>query len=889
MANINLSEVINTCKSFWDTVFSQDGLVKNIDGTISVYILNSNQVKSPYEVTKTCCETLNSITNEGYFYDLDEQKCRWSLENLTSVNEKPFKIVLNPTGNDGSVFNVDENENTSLLVEFDYLLKFDCETLSNLNSPITPINEDTLLEINELETKISEEQVKLETILYDLDIFRTQFDNLTYSIVCESFPIEGSQIINQVETTSVKQIAPFNKTAFGSVTPFSFGNSVTTTKEVTYCLTEPEGLDVWSNILGNRYQRFLNGDETSYTCDDVITIYNTSSSNVLIYECTTPFRTKTDVANKIKLLEEKETETRDKINELQIELNTIILSETNSCDSAIGVLETIDVSVSIDIVEDNGSLTSVYSNNFFPNVGIGKLYEYLADKGNDSGFFICGTPNNSENFNNDCVGLNFSATTLEETNVKSCANLYDYFLNELYTQSGYRDVENGLIEFNKTLTPNMLSSNWLRFSNIIDDENIINNIKNKKIKLTLNINSSCGKFCVLVDNISLDKISKVIDRNDIFISKSPGFNLKRVIDNKKSWVNDDSVISRNFLINNLNINNDIRKTIYDVNDERLVINSKEIDLDINIAKAIEYDVLTFIIDNPCIFTPICTPCEVNAKTFQNGIFFKFQDGKQYDFQGESSSEDTGCCVEDCNPCVKNDDKTFQDDECFVFMDDYNYDFQDGKKKFESREICCGDNTKYFDLITTDLNNVTTVEMFETVISSELIDVKNRQTISSYPTLKALYERYLNSFKVCGVLSSKYNYDNINQFANLIGDYWVDIIEQVIPATTIWGSVKVHTNTIFDQQKFKYRAYSSLFCEKQIPDLNKINGILCNTEIEVITTTITNLNPNEIQNKPIYNKCNRIYMVQMNSGSEFIGTVNTDSTINNNNSVYEIIT
>ena len=45
----------------------------------------------------------------------------------------------------------------------------------------------------------------------------------------------------------------------------------------------------------------------------------------------------------------------------------------------------------------------------------------------------------------------------------------------------------------------------------------------------------------------------------------------------------------------------------------------------------------------------------------------------------------------------------------------------------------------------------------------------------------------------------------------IGDYWLDLVEQLVPATTIWegcdNSGKIYRNTIFDQNKYPYRKYS----------------------------------------------------------------------------------
>lgn len=849
MANFNLSEVIGNCTTLWNTVISQNGLVKNSDGTLSVYVLNSNNVKAPVEVSKTCCETLATMTNEGYFYDLDAQKCRWSIANINDVSDKPFKIVLNPTGNDGSIFYSDENENCSLVVDFDYLFKFDCETLSNILSPITPIDSTVLAKINDLQSQINQQSVRLEEVNSDLSVYTLELDNLTYSIICDSFPVQNTTFITPNPTSvspTAKQIAPFTKTAFGSVAPFSF--AALTTKSVTFCLTEPRGLEVWNLILGSqRYNAFINGDPTSYTCDDVINIYNqgSSSNETLVYECTTPFGAKTLVQTKINGLTAEQATLTASILELQTELNTVQRTEANSCENPIGILETLDVSMSVDVVETNGNLTSVFEYNIFPSIGLGQLYTYLALNGENSGFFICGQPSSNETWTSGCTGLKLQET---DANVTSCNNIQDYFLNELYTESGYRDVTDGLTSFTSSLNTNVLASQWLHYSTTISDENIINEITNNKIKLSLKINSSCGNFCVLVDNISLDKVCTSVENNDIVVTKSPGFNLTRVIDNKKSWVNNDSLESRGFGVTNVNTDDVIRQTKYDSNDERLIINTKEIDLDINIAKAVEYDVLTFIKDNLCLLT------------------------------GETI----------CNPCVNDDNKAFQDYECFSFQDGNSYDFQDG---FGDSNInpCCGDYTDYGKLFTTELSAITTVEIFENVLMSELIDAKNRQTLSSYPTLKALYERYINSFNRCSVNSSKFDYMNMDQFAGLVGDYWVDIIEQVIPATTLWGSARIYTNTLFDQQKFKYKSYSSLFCDNQY-SLDTVKGIYCEVvDVEVITSVITQAPLNELQPKPSYTKCDKIYLVQMNAGSEFIGSVNISNTNGINvNSVTEII-
>jgi hypothetical protein len=129
------------------------------------------------------------------------------------------------------------------------------------------------------------------------------------------------------------------------------------------------------------------------------------------------------------------------------------------------------------------------------------------------------------------------------------------------------------------------------------------------------------------------------------------------------------------------------------------------------------------------------------------------------------------------------------------------------------DLCCGDNftVDFNELMTEPLSGATTNEQFDEYLTTELIDVKNRKTISAYATLRALYDRYMHSSLYTGVQSSAYDYNKMDGIANMVGTYWVDVIEQVIPATTIWGAVKIYSNTMFDQQKFQYKKGTLFTC------------------------------------------------------------------------------
>jgi len=98
-----------------------------------------------------------------------------------------------------------------------------------------------------------------------------------------------------------------------------------------------------------------------------------------------------------------------------------------------------------------------------------------------------------------------------------------------------------------------------------------------------------------------------------------------------------------------------------------------------------------------------------------------------------------------------------------------------------------------------------------VVSTNLINVRNRQTLSGYPTLRYIYEQYMNAGIICGVESNKLSYSSVAPFVDLFGTHWIDLIEQVVPATTIWGSTYVYRNTVFDRQKYAYKRYNLLPC------------------------------------------------------------------------------
>jgi len=356
-----------------------------------------------------------------------------------------------------------------------------------------------------------------------------------------------------------------------------------------------------------------------------------------------------------------------------------------------------------------------------------------------------------------------------------------------------RTCENIINEFLDDMVPNAnvvndfsLNSDWFEFNLTIDNPAVLQTIFNERVKVSI-IGNTLTNFAILLDDVQLNKVCRVPNPPPFLDVDCPSFDLKRIIDNKKSWVENLSYITREFDL-------DRRETKYDINHEKLSINTKEIDLALNPAQAIENDVVTSIVGNECLLAP-ATGCTSNKSTHQ--------------------------CV-DLRP-------------------------------FITTEIVDND----------DLINM-------------LIDVKNRKTLSAYPTLELMYYRYLNSMAHCGVSTNALDIDSVNTFLDLIGYYWSDLIEQVVPATTIWGSSVTNgdggnnSSSIFGSNKFVYRKGTSFFCTESAyyPVPSPVNGV---ESVGVLSEDITD-RLNKKLSIPVPTRCESISIKQQNYGSEFLGTI-----------------
>jgi hypothetical protein len=91
----------------------------------------------------------------------------------------------------------------------------------------------------------------------------------------------------------------------------------------------------------------------------------------------------------------------------------------------------------------------------------------------------------------------------------------------------------------------------------------------------------------------------------------------------------------------------------------------------------------------------------------------------------------------------------------------------------------------------------------------MINVRNRQTINDgkcggYPTLQKIYWDYLNSEQAINVPSNQYTYQKMIDYTLGMGDYWMRMVDQLLPASTIWMGGQKMENSVFHRQKVVWR-------------------------------------------------------------------------------------
>ena len=212
-----------------------------------------------------------------------------------------------------------------------------------------------------------------------------------------------------------------------------------------------------------------------------------------------------------------------------------------------------------------------------------------------------------------------------------------------------------------------------------------------------------------------------------------GYKLRRIADNKKSWI-DTTPFLRTSFEGNFN-------AYYTADEECLVLNVKNVDIMMNPGQGLVYDV--WYMSN-----------QYNYPIPEQGLFY---------------TPPSPCNIPNPYPKLGGVDWT---------------------------TIVPKPKTKtFFEFAQTFWRN--------------MINTRNRQFITDgktggYPTLQSIYWKYLESMTQAGIPNDNFTYQTMIDFVNGMGDYWIRLVEQMVPATTIWNTGVRLENSIFHRQKFVWR-------------------------------------------------------------------------------------
>ena len=95
--------------------------------------------------------------------------------------------------------------------------------------------------------------------------------------------------------------------------------------------------------------------------------------------------------------------------------------------------------------------------------------------------------------------------------------------------------------------------------------------------------------------------------------------------------------------------------------------------------------------------------------------------------------------------------------------------------------------------------------FAQTFYQNMINVRNRQSSSyNYTSLRQIYWDYINSEQTVNLPSNRYTYQKMIDFTDGLGDHWIKLLEQMVPASTLWTAGQKFENSAFDRQKVVWR-------------------------------------------------------------------------------------
>ena len=532
-------------------------------GDIEVYFLDYGGIE--LGLTEYCCNLLNSVnypefTGFTYTWDSNYSKCKW-LQSVDCNNLPTFNVTLNPEGNAGAKFTVDSGENCVLEVKFDYMFHFNCADILAVSATTINFQLDTLYgELENQTLAINNAQDELDALEgLDAGFNYVIPSGPTFLCVTEAGVPLLRQLIENIFTPSS---TAWQEYLNGEISAEDLELSGVS-DNFLFASAQPEVQDLYYTICNNGEELIANNQ----TYNNTITV-----NNQIIQDA------------------------QNQISVIQTQIDFILANNPDACLTETDIFERLNIGMSVDIQnpQSESLVDTIFSQQIF-NVGRGNLLQHFINNTGSTGFYI-GDYNGVDCTSTDCDAL--ARVMVDQLIVQGDA--LNLFTGETIGQK-FKELTNLIGE-------NYFDSNWLRFETIINDPVVISGITNQLVNLSIQVIDHCANFSILVDRIEINKICERKVNDDILVSTNPRFNLTKVIDNKKSWVAKTTPENRLYEL-------PLRETDYDTNHHRLIINTKETDLNVSIANGIETDIWCYVNENQCILNS----CETTSYSGLTGV------------------------------------------------------------------------------------------------------------------------------------------------------------------------------------------------------------------------------------------------------------------------------
>ena len=114
----------------------------------------------------------------------------------------------------------------------------------------------------------------------------------------------------------------------------------------------------------------------------------------------------------------------------------------------------------------------------------------------------------------------------------------------------------------------------------------------------------------------------------------------------------------------------------------------------------------------------------------------------------------------------------------------------------------------WSFINPQANKKTFFEFAQTYLN-QTINVRDRWystdgKTSGYPNLLNIFYNYLLSNQNVGIPNDNFTYKKLIEYVEGLGPYWIRLVQQMIPASTIWNTGVKYENSSLQRQKFVYR-------------------------------------------------------------------------------------